>query len=142
MFSSEAVWPKFSKIESNQGLAKAFFPAFLMELCEEYFQVTIVGVVAYLVIRSEIANVIPLMEQNIWSLIVFWGGWCLFKIVLSATICAHYFIVLDYIYQRWEYEKSLRMTRQEIKDEYKNTEGDPLINPESGVCKEKSLKKE
>ena len=35
--------------------------------------------------------------------------------------------IFDYLYQRWEYEKSLRMTKQEIKDEYKNTEGDPLI---------------
>jgi flagellar biosynthetic protein FlhB len=46
---------------------------------------------------------------------------------LATTIVLIILAILDYIYQRWEYEKSLRMTKQEIKDEYKNTEGDPLI---------------
>jgi flagellar biosynthetic protein FlhB len=54
------------------------------------------------------------------------GGVC-FKILLATTVVLVFLAALDYAYQRWEYEKSLRMTKQEIKDEYKNTEGDPMI---------------
>ncbi|HOW57901.1 MAG TPA: EscU/YscU/HrcU family type III secretion system export apparatus switch protein, partial [Smithellaceae bacterium] len=45
----------------------------------------------------------------------------------ATTIVLIALAILDYAYQKWEYEKSLRMTKQEIRDEYKNTEGDPLI---------------
>jgi flagellar biosynthetic protein FlhB len=43
------------------------------------------------------------------------------------TVVLVFLAILDYAYQRWEFEKSIRMTKQEIKDEYKNTEGDPMI---------------
>ncbi len=50
-----------------------------------------------------------------------------FKIILRTSWVLIVLAVLDYVYQRWEYEKGLRMSRQEIKDEYKQTEGDPLM---------------
>ena len=59
-------------------------------------------------------------------MMIYLGNIC-FKIILATTIVLVILAIFDYIYQRWEYEKSLRMTKQEIKDEYKNTEGDPLI---------------
>ena len=67
-----------------------------------------------------------LMDATIWNTLGYIGRIC-FKILLSTTIVLVFLSVLDYAYQRWEYEKSLRMTKQEIKDEYKNTEGDPMI---------------
>ena len=48
---------------------------------------------------------------------------------LLIRVCIAFTVIAfgDYLYQRWEYEKELRMTKQEVKDEYKNTEGDPQI---------------
>jgi len=54
-------------------------------------------------------------------------GWVAFKICLGACVTLIVLAALDYAYQRWEYEKSLRMTKQEVKDEYKQTEGDPNV---------------
>jgi flagellar biosynthetic protein FlhB len=50
-----------------------------------------------------------------------------FTIILRTSWVLIVLAILDYVYQRWEYEKGLKMSRQEIKDEYKQTDGDPLI---------------
>jgi flagellar biosynthetic protein FlhB len=50
-----------------------------------------------------------------------------FKIILRTSWVLVVLAILDYVYQRWEHEKGLKMSRQEIKDEFRQTEGDPLI---------------
>jgi flagellar biosynthesis protein FlhB len=126
MFSSESVTPKFSKIDPIKGFERLFSLRSVVELTKSIFKICIIGMVVYFVVKAELANMIPLMDQSIWDLMIYFGRVC-FKIILAATIVLVILAILDYIYQRWEYEKSLRMTKQEIKDEYKNTEGDPLI---------------
>ena len=126
MFSQESIQPKLSKIDPIKGFERLFSLRSLVEMIKNIFKMCIVGSVAYLVIKSELDNMFTLMEQSVWRTLVYLGGVC-FKIVLTTTIVLIILAILDYIYQRWEYEKSLRMTKQEIKDEFKNTEGDPLI---------------
>ena len=126
MFSSESVQPKISKIDPIKGFERLFSLRSLIELIKNIFKICIVGGVAYLVIKNEQDNMFTLMEQSVWRTLVYLGGIC-FKIVLVTTIVLMILAILDYLYQRWEFEKSLRMTKQEIKDEFKNTEGDPLI---------------
>jgi flagellar biosynthesis protein FlhB len=126
MFSSESVTPQISKIDPIKGFQRLFSLRSVMELIKSIFKMCIVSVAAYVVVKAEISNMIPLMEQSVWEMMVYFGRIC-FKILLAATIVLVILAILDYLYQRWEYEKSLRMTKQEIKDEYRNTEGDPLI---------------
>lgn len=126
LFSSESVTPKFSKIDPIKGFQRLFSIRSLVELIKSIFKICIISLVVYFVVKNELANMIPLMDQSIWGMIIYFGGVC-FRIILSTTVVLVILAILDYIYQRWEYEKSLRMTKQEIKDEYKNTEGDPLI---------------
>jgi flagellar biosynthesis protein FlhB len=126
MFSSESLIPKFEKIDPIKGFKRLFSVRSIVELIKSIFKMCIVGIVAYIIIKAEISNMIPLMEQSVWGIMIYFGQVC-FKILLATTIVLVILAILDYIYQRWEYEKSLRMTKQEIKDEYKNTEGDPLI---------------
>jgi flagellar biosynthetic protein FlhB len=126
MFSSESVQPQISKIDPIKGFERLFSLRSLIELIKNIFKICIIGTVAYLVIKNELENMFTLMEQSVWRTLAYLGGVC-FKIVLVTTIVLVILSILDYIYQRWEYEKSLRMTKQEIKDEFKNTEGDPII---------------
>jgi flagellar biosynthetic protein FlhB len=126
MFSSESVQPQISKIDPIKGFERLFSLRSLIELIKNIFKICIIGTVAYLVIKNELDNMFTLMEQSVWRTLAYLGGVC-FKIVLVTTIVLVILSILDYIYQRWEYEKSLRMTKQEIKDEFKNTEGDPII---------------
>ena len=126
MFSTESVTPKFSKIDPIKGIERLFSLRSIVELIKNTFKICIVSAVAYVVVKDEISNMIILMDQSVWGMMTYFGRIC-FKIILATTIVLVILAILDYIYQRWEYEKSLRMTKQEIKDEYKNTEGDPLI---------------
>jgi flagellar biosynthesis protein FlhB len=126
LFSSESISPQFSKIDPIKGFKRLFSLRSVIELIKSIFKMCVVGTVAYIVVKGEISNMLLLMEQNVWGMMIYFGHIC-FKIILATTIVLILLAVLDYIYQRWEYEKSLRMTKQEIKDEYKNTEGDPLI---------------
>jgi flagellar biosynthesis protein FlhB len=126
LFSSEAITPQVSKIDPIKGLKRLFSVRSIAELIKSIFKICIVGIVAYVVVKGEINNMLNLMDQNVWGMMIYFGRIC-FKILLATTIVLIVLAILDYIYQRWEYEKSLRMTKQEIKDEYKNTEGDPLI---------------
>jgi flagellar biosynthetic protein FlhB len=126
MFSSESITPKFSKVDPIKGFQRLFSLRSIVELIKNIFKICIISMVAYLVIKGELANMILLMDQGISGIMTYLGRIC-FKIILSTAVVLVILAILDYIYQRWEYEKSLRMTKQEIKDEYKNTEGDPLI---------------
>jgi flagellar biosynthesis protein FlhB len=126
MFSAESVTPKFEKIDPIKGLKRLFSVRSIVELIKSIFKICVISMVVYFVVKGELDNMIPLMEQSVWEIMTYLGGVC-FKIILTTTIVLVVLAILDYIYQRWEYEKSLRMSKQEIKDEYKNTEGDPLI---------------
>ncbi|MEE9912671.1 MAG: flagellar biosynthesis protein FlhB [Deltaproteobacteria bacterium] len=126
MFSSESIQPKLDKIDPIKGFKKLFSVRSMAELIKGILKISIIGGVAYLIIRSEFDHLIPLADQSVWGMVGYIGGIC-FKILLAMTVVLVFLAVLDYAYQRWEYEKSIRMTKQEIKDEYKNTEGDPMI---------------
>jgi flagellar biosynthetic protein FlhB len=81
---------------------------------------------AYYTIKKELPHILPLMDQEIGSIsrYVFSVS---FDIFLNTVLVTVLLAALDYIYQRWNYEKTLRMSKQEIKDEGKQIEGDPLV---------------
>ncbi|HPJ95699.1 MAG TPA: flagellar biosynthesis protein FlhB [Syntrophales bacterium] len=126
MFSWEAVQPKLSKIDPFKGFKRLFSLRSLVELVKGLFKISVVGLIAYLVIIHEIPALFPLADQSIWGMLVFIGR-VAFKIMMLTCFVLLVMALLDYLYQRWEFEKSIRMSRQEIKDEFKHTEGDPLI---------------
>lgn len=126
LFSSESLQPKIEKISPLKGFKRLFSLRSLAELLKGVLKVFIISTVAYLIIKKEFGNLSLLTDQSTWGTFSYIGGIC-FKILLAMTVVLVFLAGLDYAYQRWEYEKSLRMTKQEIKDEFKNTEGDPLI---------------
>jgi flagellar biosynthetic protein FlhB len=126
LISTEAIFPKLSKIDPLKGLKRMFSLQSLVELIKNILKMCIIGFVAWLTIRSEMANIAPLMNQNVYA-IVSYVGKVSFKIVMSTCWVLVVLAVMDFIYQKWEHAKSIRMTKQEIKEENKQLEGDPLI---------------
>ncbi len=126
LFSSTAIQPELSKIDPFKGMGRLFSLRSVVELVKSILKMGIVGVVAYIVIKNEVANFMPLADQGVWGIMSYMGR-ISFKILLTTCWVLILLAILDYLYQRWEHEKSLRMTRQEIKDEYKNTDGNPII---------------
>jgi flagellar biosynthetic protein FlhB len=126
LFSSESLKPKFSKISPMNGFKRLFGLKSLADLVKNICKLVIVVWVSYWTITSEVENLVPLMDQSIWGIMVYIGD-VSFKIIVRTCWVLVVLAVLDYLYQRWEYERGLKMSKQEIKDEYKQTEGDPLL---------------
>jgi flagellar biosynthetic protein FlhB len=125
-WSWELIKPDPAKVFSLQGLRRIFSLQSLMELLKSIGKILIVGGMAYYTIKKELPNILPLMEEEIGSISRY-----IFSvsrdIFLNTVLVMVLLAGLDYIFQRWSYEKGLRMSKQEIKDEGKQAEGDPLV---------------
>ncbi|MBU8910546.1 MAG: flagellar biosynthesis protein FlhB [Desulfobacterales bacterium] len=126
VLSAESVQPKLSKIDPIKGFQKLFSIRSLVELAKNIFKISIVGFVVYMTIMGEIENILPLMDQSVWGILIYIGE-VAFKIILRVCLVLIILAVFDYIYQKWEFEKNLKMSKQDVKDETKQTEGNPLI---------------
>jgi flagellar biosynthetic protein FlhB len=126
LFSSSAIQPEFSKLDPLKGLKRLFSLNSLVELIKNIFKMLIIGIVAYMVVKKEVMGFLLLANQTAASLLIYIGS-VTFKILLTTGWVLLALAIFDYAYQRWEFEKGLKMTKQEIKDEFKNTEGNPLI---------------
>ena len=126
IFSLKSIVPKFSKLDPIKGFAKIFSKQTLVELVKNIFKVVIVGCVTYLTVKGELNHIIPLMDMEVWSIMSYIGSVC-FKIMLSTSWVLILLAFLDYIFQRWDFQQEAKMSKQEVKDEFKQREGDPLI---------------
>ena len=123
IFSTEAMAPKFSKINPVKGMKNVLGLRAFVELLKNTLKIGVIGVIAYLSIRSEALGFLPLSQVYNTSFI----GGNAFKILSNVCWLLMVLAVLDYLYQKWEHEKNIKMTKQELKEENKQTEGDPLI---------------
>ena len=126
IFSTEAMAPKFSKINPLKGLKNVLGLRAAVEMLKNIIKIGMIALVAFLTIRAEIWGFLPLMDQGAWQILAFIGGNA-FKILSNVCWLLMVLAVLDYLYQRWEHEKNIKMTKQEVKEENKQMEGDPLI---------------
>ena len=126
LFSWEAVQPDFGKINPWKGLGRLFSRQAAAELAKSVFKFAIIGWVAYATIRAEWTQIVSLWNQETGQIFRYVGQ-VSFELFLKTVLVMAALGVLDYAFQRWSYEKSLRMTRREVQDEFKQTEGDPLI---------------
>jgi flagellar biosynthesis protein FlhB len=126
VLSSESIMPKLSKIDPIKGFGRLFSKQGLMEFVKSLIKIIIVSGIAYLTIKREMNTVAHLGEMELnaifaYIFIVF------FKIFIRCGMAMIFLAVMDYAFQKWDFEKRNKMTKQEVKDEFKRTEGDPLI---------------
>jgi flagellar biosynthetic protein FlhB len=126
MLSPASIQPEFSKLNPLNGINRLFSLNSLVELVKNILKMAVIGFVAYNVVRGEIDGFMLLADQTPFSFL-FYLGRITFKVILTIGWVLLAISILDYAYQRWEFEKSLKMTKQEVKDEMKNSEGNPLI---------------
>jgi flagellar biosynthetic protein FlhB len=126
LFSAEPITPKYSKIDPVKGLKRLFSLRSLVELIKNVLKMAIVGFVAYLTISGESHNLLPLVDLGVRDILGYLGK-VSFKILYSTCWILVILAILDYAYQKWEHERSLKMSLKEIKEENRQSEGDPLI---------------
>ncbi|MEM3112632.1 MAG: flagellar biosynthesis protein FlhB [Candidatus Anstonellales archaeon] len=126
LFSAEPLRLDWSKVNPIIGLKRIVSKQSLVELIKSILKFIIIGGVAYFVIKKEVSSILSLVDQEICQIFSYIRSiaWNLLLKVFSLMMGL---AVLDYLFQRWSFERSLRMTKQELKEEMKLTEGDPLI---------------
>jgi flagellar biosynthesis protein FlhB len=117
--------PKFSKLNPVSGIKKAMFSMqAYIELLKAAVKVIVVAVIFWIGVKAEMRNVLMLSTQA--PSVAGQETMAIAGKALTRTIM--FFIAigaLDFLYQRWNYHKGLRMSKEEIKQEYKEQEGDP-----------------
>lgn len=121
-----SILPKFSRVNPFKGLKNLLSMKSIVELLKSLLKVAIVAWIAYLVLEDELVGIPSLFYMSLQDVLSFMGH-SITRLILYAGIAMIVIALADYGYQRWQIEKDLRMTKQEVKEESKNTEGDPTI---------------
>jgi len=124
--SWEAIQPKLSKLNPLAGLMRTFSSRSVIELVKSVLKLLIVFAVAWLAVKNELDNIIRLYDHSI-SFILLYIMELSYKIVIRIILVMALLAILDYAYQKWKFLEDQKMTKQEVKDEFKQTEGDPQI---------------
>ena len=126
VFAAEPITPKLSKISPVSGFKRLFSTRSMVEMLKGLIKLLIVGIIGYLTLKGELKLYPVLVDQNVGQIVAFVGH-VGFKLAMRAGLVLLILAGFDYAYQKMEFEKKLRMTRQEVKEEFKRTEGDPLV---------------
>lgn len=126
LWSTKRLGLHLDRLNPLKGLRRLFSVHSLIELGKALLKLGLIGGVGYAYLRPRLPILLGLNQNDFISGITLWLDMALglaFQIAILYLILA----ILDYGYQRWNYMRSLRMTREEVKEELKQTEGDPLL---------------
>jgi flagellar biosynthetic protein FlhB len=126
MLVLEKLAPDFSKVNPLAGLKRIFSMHSVVELIKSVAKLTLVGVGCYMFLKPRVKELELLMSMDLISVVVYIQQ-TLVKLIMAVVIMMLVLAGGDWFYQRFTFMKNLRMSRQEIKDENKDTEGDPMI---------------
>ena len=126
LVTGDALKPKFNRINPLSGIKRMFSLRSLVELLKSLAKVVLIIWIIYSVILTIIPMTPDMLSTKIDENTMFIRDQTMSMV---QTVCMIFAVVaiLDYAYQRYDYEKKLKMTKQEVKDEYKQTEGNPEI---------------
>lgn len=126
LFAPEVIKPDISKISLIKGFGRLFSMRSIVEFVKGIMKITIIAVVAVIIIYPYFGTLehmidmpVPMVMEELQFLTI--------RMMIGILIILAVIAGLDLIYQRYEYNKNMRMSRQEIKDEYKQSEGDPHV---------------
>ncbi len=128
LFSLKPIEPKLNKVAPNFGkyFGRIFSSEGLFNLAKSLFKVVVIAVVAFLTVRSELPKLVTMLNTSLWNGVVFVASMSA-RLLVTAAILFLAISVPDYLFQRHQFMESLKMSKQEVKEEYKQMEGDPLV---------------
>ena len=124
--TSKPLQPKLSKLNPLNGVKKIFSAQSLVELVKSVAKILLIALVTYSYIKNKIGLLYALYDMSMMQAVNLIGETV---IELGIRISAIYMIIAgaDFMYQKYKFKNDMKMTKQEVKEEYKNAEGDPEI---------------
>ncbi len=136
LFSVESLKPNFGRLNPIQGIKRLFSVRSIVEVFKGIIKITILLVILYNFVEKHLTNFSKLMSIDLIASCTFILD-LIIDMVINIGIAFAAVSILDYFYQWWEYERQLKMSKEEIKEEYKQLEGDPKVK---GKIKENQRK--
>ncbi len=126
LFTGAPLVPDLSKISPLKGIRRIFSLNAIFETIKGIMKLTALGIIIYLILKKDV-NILPLLIDMDIRAIASLSFDKVYELVLASLIMLTFFAGIDFAYQRWQYERNLRMTKQEVKEEFKETEGSPMV---------------
>jgi flagellar biosynthetic protein FlhB len=126
LWASKRIGFDFTRLNPLTGLKRIFSLQGLVEMFKALLKLLIVGWMAYSFLRDHATDMLTLGQTDLSSALLHWTE---LATALGMRVGLAYFALAlaDYAYQRWQYMKNLRMTKEEVKEDFKRSEGDPFI---------------
>lgn len=124
--TTKPMQPKFDKFNPVNGFKRIFSKDSLFELLKSVIKIGIIAYVAYTSIKDNAGDIFILYEIPLTQAVALVGN-VIFNAGLKISIVYLVLGFADFIYQKFRFNEDMKMTKQEVKDEYKNTEGNPEI---------------
>lgn len=122
----DALTPNLNKLNPLASLGRIFSLRGLIELFKSVLKLGAIGFVMYKLLKSQVTQIPYLAGYSIPQLLTYLGE-VIFKLLAGTGMFMLVLAVADYFFQRWQLEKEMMMTKQEIKEEHKSRDGDPMI---------------
>ncbi len=126
LLTTKPLEPNLSKLNPLSGIKNLVSVKGIAEAFKSIFKIVLVTIASYLIIKSDIDKIFTCADYSSGAIIVFLGKE-MFKLGIIISAILFIMAIIDYAFQRWNHMRSMRMTKQEIKEERKNIDGNPLI---------------
>lgn len=126
LFAPEALQLKWENLSPVKGFERLFSRRTAVEVFKSFLKIGVIGTIAWLTIAGRVPQLMTLMNTE---QVVFFAAVASTanSVILRVGLAMLAMALIDFFYQRWEFDESLKMSKQEIKDEYRQMEGDPLV---------------
>ncbi len=126
MVSAKPMTPNFDRIDPVKGFKNMFSKHKVGDLVKGVLKIFIIGYTAFKTVINRIDRFPMLIDQSVREILLF-IAYMIFKVMFNVILIYTVIALLDYAFQKWRYEEDIKMTKQEVKEELKQQEGDPLI---------------
>jgi flagellar biosynthesis protein FlhB len=140
VFTAEQLKPKLNRISPIAGFKRVYGKEALVQFIKGLLKIGLAGAAVSVIIWNERGALASLPQMDVQAIMPVIGGIAL-KLVATSVVMQAFLAVLDYGYQRWQWYTRQRMTREEMKQEFKETEGSPEIKQKIRRLRNEAAKK-
>ena len=115
-----------SKMSPMAGIGRLFSVKNLVDFLKSLFKICIIGFVIYLVLKSKVNDVLGMSAVDILAMLDYLRSQTI-RLIITVLLMVTALAAGDWFYQRWSFMQEMKMSKQEVKDEHKQQEGDPII---------------
>lgn len=126
LFTGKNFTPKFNRLSPMEGLKKIFALKNVVELLKNILKTIVLIAILYNLLQKDFLQIIKTMDMDL-TLSAAYMLDMVFRMVMTIVLVFVVIAGFDFLYQKWDYERRIKMSKQEVKEEFKETEGNPEI---------------